>query len=111
MKPSTTVERVARTSAIAILGTVLMTGCGTETEELRSHSSGSLTVCPATNVITDPPQFQWTYHAASATNPTPYYSGTLEMGEATFQIGSNTLTTRAYRQAGTAPRSWARPSR
>ena len=60
----------------------------------------TLTACPSTNVVQDPPQFQWTLHAASPTNPLPYYSGVLEYGQATFTINGETLTTRAYRQAG-----------
>jgi FtsP/CotA-like multicopper oxidase with cupredoxin domain len=67
-----------------------------------STGAGGITVCPSTNVIADPPQLQWTYHPASGGNPQPYYSGTLELGQATFTIGGQTLTTRAYRQAGTA---------
>lgn len=55
---------------------------------------------PATNIITDPPTFQWTHHPVTANNPEDYYSGTLEYGEETFNIGGETLTTRAYRQAG-----------
>lgn len=47
----------------------------------------------------DPPQFQWTYHAASGSTEA-YFSGTLELGQATFHIGGQTLTTRAYRQEG-----------
>lgn len=67
------------------------------------ESTASLTACPATGSITDPPQFQWTYHPASPTNPAPYYSGTLEYGAATFTMNNGTtLTTRAYRQAGGA---------
>lgn len=63
----------------------------------------SLTACPASGSIQDPPQFVWTYHPASASNPTPYYSGTLEYGVATFTLNDgSTLTTRAYRQAGGA---------
>jgi len=58
------------------------------------------TQCPATNVVTDPHQFVWSYHPASANNPEAYYSGTLEMGEATFNIAGETLITRAYRQEG-----------
>jgi FtsP/CotA-like multicopper oxidase with cupredoxin domain len=50
-------------------------------------------VCPATNVIQDPVEFQWTAQ-------TGYWSGTLEIGAATLNIGGDTLTTRAYRQAG-----------
>ncbi len=50
-------------------------------------------VCPTTNVIQDPPAFQWT-------NAGAYWSGTLEIGEANLVIGADTLTTRAYRQAG-----------
>ncbi|HEX6198823.1 MAG TPA: multicopper oxidase domain-containing protein, partial [Thermoanaerobaculia bacterium] len=56
--------------------------------------------CPTTNVVADPPIFQWTHHPVSANNPEAYFSGTLEMGEATFAIGGGTVTTRAYRQAG-----------
>lgn len=50
-------------------------------------------VCPTTNLIQNPPTFQWTNEGA-------YWSGTLEIGEASFVIGSDTLTTRAYRQEG-----------
>ena len=56
--------------------------------------------CPGGNLVVDPPPFVWTYHPASPQNPEPYYSGTMEIGEATFDIGGETLTTRAYRQAG-----------
>jgi FtsP/CotA-like multicopper oxidase with cupredoxin domain len=49
--------------------------------------------CPSSNVVQDPAAFQWTAH-------TGYWSGTLEIGEATLTIGADTLTTRAYRQAG-----------
>ena len=80
---------------------VLAAGCNVD-PGTGGSTSASLTVCPATNVVADPPQFVWEYHAASASNPTPYYSGTLEMAEASFVIGGQTLTTRAYRQAGTA---------
>ena len=62
------------------------------------------TVCPAENVVEDPVLFNWTSHGNDPDNP-DYYSGTLEMGEATFEFNDNTLitktlTTRAYRQAG-----------
>jgi FtsP/CotA-like multicopper oxidase with cupredoxin domain len=50
-------------------------------------------ICPSTNVIQDPSTFQWT-------NEGSYFSGTLEIGEASFTIGGDTLTTRAYRQEG-----------
>lgn len=50
-------------------------------------------VCPGSNVIQDPVEFQWTAQNG-------YWSGTLEIGEATLTIGADTLTTRAYRQAG-----------
>ncbi len=51
--------------------------------------------CPTTNVVSDPELFQWTYNAEG-----DYYSGTLVMDEATFDIGGETLTTRAYGQEG-----------
>ncbi len=47
-------------------------------------------VCPTTNVIEDPARFVW-----DSNN-----EGTLEIGEASFFIGGETLTTRAYRQEG-----------
>lgn len=50
--------------------------------------------------IVDPAPFQWTYHPASTKNPEPYYSGIMEIGKASFTIGGETITTRAYRQAG-----------
>ena len=54
--------------------------------------------CPTTNVISAPPVFQWTLHPVTADNPEPYFSGTLEYGEATLNVGGETLNTRAYRQ-------------
>ncbi len=47
--------------------------------------------CNSSDAIVDPPVFQWTQENG-------YKSGTLEVGEATFCIGGETLTTRAYRQ-------------
>jgi FtsP/CotA-like multicopper oxidase with cupredoxin domain len=67
---------------------------------LLIHTSAMASPCPGANVVTDPEEFQWTYHPATANNPEPYYSGVMEVGEATFTIGGETLTTRAYRQAG-----------
>lgn len=58
-------------------------------------SSTHASTCPGSNVVTDPVLFQWTYDSAKN-----YYYGTLEMGEATFNINGGTLTTRAYRQEG-----------
>lgn len=49
--------------------------------------------CPTSNLIQDPVDFQWTQQNG-------YFSGTLELGQATLNIGNGTLTTRAYRQAG-----------
>lgn len=57
-----------------------------------------LSAQPAT--VNEPPQFAWIYHPASSNNPEAYYSGVLEIGEARFVIGGETITTRAYRQAG-----------
>jgi FtsP/CotA-like multicopper oxidase with cupredoxin domain len=50
-------------------------------------------VCPTTNVIQDPPEFQWT-------NAGDHFTGTLEIGAATLNIGGDSLTTRAYGQEG-----------
>ena len=88
--------------AMFVAGPACVAGCASD--DIGPHRSGDsrLTACPSTNVVQDPPQFSWTYHPASAGNPAPYYSGVLEIGEATFQIGTKTLTTRAYRQAGGA---------
>ena len=56
--------------------------------------------CPTTNVVENPQEFQWTHHPVSANNPQAYYSGVMEVGEETFNINGETLTTRAYRQQG-----------
>ena len=61
---------------------------------------GMASPCPGSNEIVDPPEFTWTYNAATQSNQEPYYSGTLEIGEASFTIGSDTITTRACRQEG-----------
>jgi suppressor of ftsI len=53
--------------------------------------------------ITDPAAFEWTFHPVSASNPEPYYAGTMEIAEATFNIGGDTITTRAYGQEGKSP--------
>lgn len=50
--------------------------------------------CPPTNVANNPEPFQWTLEADG------HYSGVMEIGEATFTIGSDNITTRAYRQPG-----------
>ena len=60
------------------------------------------TSCPTDNVVIDPPVFDWTYHQVTANNEEAYYSGTLEFGEATFDINGDSITTRAYRQAGSS---------
>lgn len=49
--------------------------------------------CPASNVIEDPAELQWTANGG-------YFTGTLEFGAATLDVGGRSLTTRAYRQAG-----------
>jgi len=60
------------------------------------------TQCPTSNIVTNPVMFQWTHHPITANNSEEYYSGTLEMGKASFMINGETLTTRAYRQEGGA---------
>jgi len=62
---------------------------------LACTANSSASTCPGNDVVTDPVLFQWTYHSTG-----DYYSGTLEMGEATFNLHGETLTTRAYRQEG-----------
>ncbi len=57
--------------------------------------------CPGTNLVEDPINFIWTEHPASGNNPA-YFSGVMEVGQATFAINGQTLTTRAYRQQGGA---------
>ena len=55
--------------------------------------------CPTTDVVTDAPLFQWNYDSAG-----DYYSGTLIMDEVTITLNNGeTLTTRAYAQAGSQP--------
>ena len=53
--------------------------------------------CPTTDVVTDAPLFQWTDNGS-------YLSGTLIMDEVTLTLNNGeTLTTRAYAQAGSTP--------
>jgi len=96
-------KRISTISTLLVAGVsalAIMTACSSDKQSDKESGAVSLTACPATNVIVDPPQFAWEYHPASASNPEPYYSGTLEMGEASFTIGGESLNTRAYRQAG-----------
>ena len=58
--------------------------------------------CPGTNLVENPEEFQWTYHPVTTNNPEAYYSGVMEVGEKTFVINGETLTTRAYRQQGSS---------
>ncbi len=51
---------------------------------------------PTENIVDNPEEFQWTYQSS----PEPHYTGIMEVGEATFTINGETLTTRAYRQPG-----------
>lgn len=69
---------------------------------LAVASASYASQCPATNTISQPSAFQWTYHPATGNNPEAYYSGTLEYGEVTLTIAGETLNTRAYRQEGGA---------
>jgi FtsP/CotA-like multicopper oxidase with cupredoxin domain len=62
---------------------------------LTRAATAEASVCPTSNVIRDPVEFQWTANDG-------YFSGTLELGAASLTIGADTLTTRAYRQAGGA---------
>ncbi|MDH5446397.1 MAG: multicopper oxidase domain-containing protein [Gammaproteobacteria bacterium] len=55
--------------------------------------------CPTANQATEPQLLQWTHHPA-ANGTEEYWSGVLEMGEASFIVNGETLTTRAYRQEG-----------
>ena len=74
----------------SLVGITLLAACA---------MSASASVCPPTNVVQNPPLFQWTHHPASPNNPEEYFSGTLEINEVTLTIGNKTITTRAYRQA------------
>lgn len=65
------------------------------------YQNSAFSQCAVANNIKDPTQFIWTFHPVSPNNPVAYYSGVLEVGEATFTMNNGqTLTTRAYRQKG-----------
>lgn len=66
----------------------------------------SASECPA-SPVSDPPQFEWT--TLTDNSGDEYYSGTLEMDEATFTINGQTLTTRAYRQENSPVASFSIP--
>ncbi len=76
---------------------------------LTGFGTAQAQTCSSSNAVEEPPVFNWTYHPVSADNPEPYYSGVLEFDSATFNIGSDTLTTRVYRQEG-APFSIPAPT-
>ena len=88
-----------KTSLIVGLGlSALLLGCtaAENADPAPSEPVQQLSVCPA-DAITDPGVFQWTYNSTG-----DYYSGTMEVGEATFNLNGESLTTRAYRQEGQA---------
>jgi suppressor of ftsI len=94
--------RCTNSKVVAFALGTLLAACGEgghPPDEEANSTPRALTAC-GSDAIAAPPQFAWTYHAAGPGNPVPYYSGTLEVGEADFVIGGRTLTTRAYRQAG-----------
>ncbi len=83
--------------AVAVFAALATVGCmNTKVEEpTEPKVESSLSVDCAADGIGNPPEFQWTYHSDG-----DYYSGELEVSEATFDIGGDTLVTRAYRQPG-----------
>lgn len=83
-----------------VITAMLAVGTMTFSLAFLISSTAQASTCPSNNVITDPADFVWTYHPAGGGNAEPYYSGTMEVGEQTFTINGQTLTTRAYGQAG-----------
>lgn len=63
--------------------------------------SGSVfgSVCPAGNTILNPLALIWDYHPPEGVTE-EYWSAELEIGEATMNIGGETITTRVYRVPG-----------
>jgi FtsP/CotA-like multicopper oxidase with cupredoxin domain len=53
--------------------------------------------CPGSNEIKDPDPFVWTHVDDEFY---PHYVGTMEIAEASLEIGGETITTRVYRQEG-----------
>lgn len=89
-------------SKFMVLGaflTLLMTlSCQEElstSSEVTQPKTFALSTACSGDAIGDPEEFVWTYYADG-----DYYMGELEVSEATFNIGGDTLTTRAYRQPG-----------
>jgi hypothetical protein len=59
--------------------------------------------CPGTNEIVDPAPFKWTFVQdpdPDDPNTRDHWVGTMEIAEATLSVGSETITTRVYRQEG-----------
>ena len=56
---------------------------------LSINAQAQIAECSSANTITDPEPFIWTYHPVSANNPQAYYSGTMEISEATFVIAAD----------------------
>ena len=82
-------EELEARTLLSISPTIIAAG-----SEETSTARG--TAGETTTEILDPAPFAWTY----VSSPQPHYVGVLEYGEATFHINGQTLTTRAYRQAG-----------
>jgi FtsP/CotA-like multicopper oxidase with cupredoxin domain len=60
---------------------------------LLLSSSSFADQCAGTNEITNPEVFEWTWEGS-------HYSGTMEIREASLDIGGETITTRVYGQPG-----------
>ena len=85
-----------RTASAIPAVVIVLAGCAPDLEVDGQAEAEPLSACPGSNIVVDPPGLQWTFHDG----PEPYYSAVLEYGEASFDIGGESLTTRAYRQVG-----------
>lgn len=85
-----------KTRLILSLAALVALGCSTDPpSSVESVSVEPLSTECSANAVGNPPEFVWTYNATG-----DYYIGELEVSEATFDIGGDWLTTRAYRQPG-----------
>jgi FtsP/CotA-like multicopper oxidase with cupredoxin domain len=57
----------------------------------------SSSTCPDSNVISDPQNFVW---QPAGVGENAHFTGTLEIREATLEVGGETITTRIYHQPG-----------
>lgn len=87
---------------VIAVATLVVFGCASENQSdappVGSIEENIISLTCAEDAVGNPAPFEWTFHEEGN-----YFSGTLVIEEATLTIDGETLTTRAYHQAGQPP--------